>query len=656
MSKKRIKELIEKLNKASYEYYILDNPTISDAEYDILYNELKGLEKKHPEYVLEDSPTQRVGAGVKEEFTKVKHLFPMLSLDNVFNFDQLNYFDSVVKKEFSKVDYTVEPKLDGLAVSLYYVNGVLKRAATRGDGTIGEDITENAKTIKTIPLSLKESITTEVRGEIFMNKESFKKLNEEREKNGDNLFANPRNAAAGSVRQLDSKITASRNLECSVYHLVEPAKYGINSQYESTKFLNEIGFNVNEEIKICSNLNCVENYIEEMTKKREELPYDIDGVVVKVDSFSQQAELGFTSKFPKWATAYKFPAETALTKLLDITFTVGRTGKVTPNAILEPVKVAGSTVRRATLHNEGYIIDRDIKIGDYVYIRKAGDVIPEVFKVELSKRDNVKDFKMAKNCPVCESELFKNEEDPIHYCININCDAQKLESIIHFVSRPAMNIDGLGEQNVRRFYEQGFLTKIIDIYYLKDKRENLIKEDRLGEKSVDNLIKAIEESKKNSLDKVLFGLGIRYVGSKTSKILAKKFKNIDNLIKASYDELLSIYEIGDKIASSIVEYFSNDENKKNIDQLKSIGINFTFESEEISDKFEGMVFVITGNLEGFKREELKETLEKNGARVSSTVSKNTSVVIYGHSPGSKLEKAKTLGIELWDEKTLGEKL
>ncbi len=656
MSKKRIKELIEKLNKASYEYYILDNPTISDAEYDILYNELKGLEKKHPEYVLEDSPTQRVGAGVKEEFTKVKHLFPMLSLDNVFNFDQLNYFDSVVKKEFSKVDYTVEPKLDGLAVSLYYVNGVLKRAATRGDGTIGEDITENAKTIKTIPLSLKESITTEVRGEIFMNKESFKKLNEEREKNGDNLFANPRNAAAGSVRQLDSKITASRNLECSVYHLVEPAKYGINSQYESTKFLNEIGFNVNEEIKICSNLNCVENYIEEMTKKREELPYDIDGVVVKVDSFSQQAELGFTSKFPKWATAYKFPAETALTKLLDITFTVGRTGKVTPNAILEPVKVAGSTVRRATLHNEGYIIDRDIKIGDYVYIRKAGDVIPEVFKVELSKRDNVKAFKMAKNCPVCESELFKNEEDPIHYCININCDAQKLESIIHFVSRPAMNIDGLGEQNVRRFYEQGFLTKIIDIYYLKDKRENLIKEDRLGEKSVDNLIKAIEESKKNSLDKVLFGLGIRYVGSKTSKILAKKFKNIDNLIKASYDELLSIYEIGDKIASSIVEYFSNDENKKNIDQLKSVGINFTFESEEISDKFEGMVFVITGNLEGFKREELKEILEKNGARVSSTVSKNTSVVIYGHSPGSKLEKAKTLGIELWDEKTLGEKL
>ena len=656
MSKKRIEELVNILNKASYEYYILDDPKISDFEYDRLFNELKDLEEKHPEYKLENSPTQRVGAVVKDEFKKAEHLVPMLSLDNVFNFEELEYFDKVIKKEFSNVNYTVEPKIDGLAVSLYYEDGLLKRAATRGDGSIGEDITENVKTIKTIPLSLKEKITTEIRGEIFMSKKSFEQLNEFKKTEGEKVFANPRNAAAGSVRQLDSSVTAKRNLDCFVYHLVNPEALKINTQYESMKDLRKLGFNVNKEVKLCDSLDCVKSYINEITSRRNKLYYEIDGVVIKVDDFSKQEELGFTSRFPKWATAYKFPAEEAKTKLLDIIFTVGRTGKITPNAILEPVRVAGSLVQRATLHNEGYVRDRDIKIGDYVYIRKAGDVIPEVFKVDLNERKKVQDFKMIENCPVCSSKLFKNSEDPIHYCVNINCEAKKLESIIHFVSRGAMDIDGLGENIVKTFYDKKYLKNVVDIYDLKDKKTFLEKEEGFGKKSVDKLLLSIEKSKENSLDKVIFALGIRYVGAKTSKILAKKFKNIDDLINASYDDFISVYEIGDKIAQSLVDYFNNEENLKIIKNLKNKGISFSYEVTEFSNKFSNMTFVLTGNLKSYKREELKEILEKNGARVSSSVSKNTDIVIYGESAGSKLEKAKELNIELWDENKLGEML
>ena len=656
MSKKRIEELVKELNKASYEYYILDDPSSSDSEYDRLFNELKELELKYPEYKLDDSPTQRVGAIVKDEFKKVEHLTPMLSLDNVFNFEELEYFDKVIKKEFSNVSYNVEPKIDGLAVSLYYEDGILKRAATRGDGYIGEDITENVKTIKTIPLSLNEKVTLEIRGEIFMSKKSFYKLNEEKRENDEKPFANPRNAAAGSVRQLDSSVTASRNLECYVYHLVNPELLGISSQYESMNKMRDLGLNVNKQVKLCKNLACVKDYINDITEKRDELYYDIDGVVVKVDDFLKQEELGYTTRFPKWATAYKFPAEEVKTKLLDIVLTVGRTGKITPNAILEPVRVAGSLVQKATLHNEGYIRDRDIKIGDYVYIRKAGDVIPEVFKVDLESRKNVKDFNMVDKCPVCSSELFKNPEDPIHYCVNINCDAKKLEAIIHFVSKGAMDIDGLGESIIKTFYEKGYIKNIVDIYDLKEKKDTLEKEEGFGTKSVEKMLLAIEESKLNSLDKVIFAIGIRYVGSKTSKILAKRFNNIDNLINATYDDFISIFEIGEKIAQSLVDYFNNDENVKIIEMLKEKGINFTYESDNVSDKFSNMTFVLTGNLKTYKRDELKDILEKNGARVSSSVSKKTDVVIYGDAAGSKLEKAKELNIELWDEEKLGEKL
>lgn len=649
--KERMDELIDYINKASYEYYVLDNPTITDQEYDDYYNELLSIEEKYPELKREDSPTNRVGGAVLDKFEKVTHDHPMLSFDDIFNEEEIILFDERIKKVVSTAHYTLEPKMDGLSGSLIYKKGVLVRGATRGDGVTGEDITTNIKTIKSVPLRLTEDIDIEVRGEIYMSKKSFLEANREKVKNGEKEFANPRNAAAGSIRQLDSKVAAKRNLDFMAYFIPNPEDYGIKTQKESLEFLKKLGFVTNYKLnEYAKNVKDIINYIDSLSEKRDNLPFEIDGVVLKVDNLEDEKRLGFTSRVPRWGIAYKFPAKEVLTTLKEIKFTVGRTGKITPNAIFSPVHVSGSLVSKATLHNSDYCIDKDVRVGDTISIRKAGDVIPEVVEVKLDRRkeDSVP-FKMIENCPMCNSVLVR--KDANHYCKNEHCPSRKIESLIHFSSRDAMYIEGFGESIVEDFYNLGYLKNIDDFYTLDKYKDELMLLEGFGEKSISKLLESASNSKKNSLERLLFGLGIRYVGKKTAKILSKYYKTMDNLIKADFDELKSINDIGDVIAKSIVDYFSDEKNINLINRLKDLNLNMRYLGEEVNtsnENINGKTFVITGTLSR-PRDEIKEEIEGLGGNVTGSVTKKTDYVIAGEKAGSKLTKANELGIRVLTE-------
>ena len=649
--KERMDELINYINKASYEYYVLDNPTITDQEYDDYYNELLSIEEKYPELKREDSPTNRVGGAVLDKFEKVTHDHPMLSFDDIFNEEEIILFDERIKKVVSTAHYTLEPKMDGLSGSLIYKNGVLVRGATRGDGVTGEDITTNIKTIKSVPLRLTEDIDIEVRGEIYMSKKSFLEANREKIKSGEKEFANPRNAAAGSIRQLDSKVAAKRNLDFMAYFIPNPEDYGIKTQKESLEFLRKLGFLTNYKLNgYAKNVKDIINYIDSLSEKRDNLPFEIDGVVLKVDNLEDEKRLGFTSRVPRWGIAYKFPAKEVLTTLKEIKFTVGRTGKITPNAIFSPVHVSGSLVSKATLHNSDYCIDKDVRVGDTISIRKAGDVIPEVVEVKLDRRkeDSVP-FKMIENCPMCNSVLVR--KDANHYCKNEHCPSRKIESLIHFSSRDAMYIEGFGESIVEDFYNLGYLKNIDDFYTLDKYKDELMLLEGFGEKSISKLLESASNSKKNSLERLLFGLGIRYVGKKTAKILSKYYKTMDNLIKADFDELKSINDIGDVIAKSIVDYFSDEKNINLINRLKDLNLNMRYLGEEVNtsnENINGKTFVITGTLSR-PRDEIKEEIEGLGGNVTGSVTKKTDYVIAGEKAGSKLTKATELGIRVLTE-------
>ena len=659
---KRIEELRQLLNQYNYEYHVLDQPSVPDAEYDRMMNELLDLEEENPELKTDDSPTQRVGGPPLEGFQKVEHRVPMLSLGNAFGEDDLKDFDRRVRDRIGEnFSYVCELKIDGLAVSLIYEDGVLVRGATRGDGTVGEDITQNLKTIPAIPLRLRENVSMEVRGEAYMPKPSFMKLNEAREKNEQDLFANPRNAAAGSLRQLDPKIAASRNLSIFVYGVGTVEGREISSHSNGLDFLKELGFKTNPEWERCNTIDDVIDFIGGWSEKRPDLSYEIDGIVVKVDALNQQEELGFTAKSPRWAIAYKFPAEEVVTKLQDIELNVGRTGVVTPTAVLEPVLVARTTVQRASLHNEDLIREKDIKIGDYVVVKKAGDIIPEVVSVlEERRTGDEKAFSMPEQCPECESDLVRLEEEVALRCINPKCPAQLREGLIHFVSRNAMNIDGLGERVITQLFREELIHDVADIYQLT--HDQLIELERMGEKSVSNLLEAIRVSKDNSLEKLLFGLGIRHVGAKAARTLAQQFGSMDSLVQASIEDLEAINEVGQKMADSVVRYFQNEEVHELIDELKDAGVNMIYKGpkpvsvEDIDSVFAGKTVVLTGKLEQLSRGEAKKKLEEQGAKVTGSVSKSTDLVIAGEDAGSKLEKAESLGIDVWSENRFLEEL
>ena len=651
----RIKYLTDILDKANYEYYVLDNPTISDQEFDKYLRELEELENKHPEYNNVNSPTKRVGGMVIDKFEKIKHNIPMMSLPDVFSIDEIIDFDSKIKAQGFNPEYVCELKIDGLSVSLHYENGVFKTGATRGDGVTGEDITHNVRTIKTVPMKLQKDISIEVRGEIYMSKKTLEKLNIERKEQGLNLLQNCRNAAAGSIRQLDSKVAASRNLDTWIYHLPNPEDYNIKTHYEALLYMKSLGLKVNPNNRLVKNIDEIVDYINEYTEKRASLPYDIDGVVIKVNDLETQKKLGFTSKYPKWAIAYKFPAEEVLTKLNDIIFTVGRTGKITPNAVLDPVIIMGSSIRRATLHNEDNIKMLDLKIGDMVILHKAGDVIPEVVGPKKERRNGTeKDFKMITNCPICGTKLLKKEGQVDYYCPNELCPARHTESLTHFVSRKAMNIDGLGPEIIQDFFNLNFVRKVSDIYSLYKHREDIITLEGYGKKSVDKLLDAIELSKENSLERLLFGLGILGIGDKTSLILARKFKTMDNLINASLESLENIDDIGPVLSVNIFNYFHDEKNLLLIDKLKELGLNMKYLGEEIKENnyFTNKRFVITGTISFMGRDEIEHVIESFGGKCSSSVSKKTDAVIVGDSPGSKETKARELNIPIWDENYL----
>ncbi len=652
MTKKRIKELINIINEANYNYHVLDKPTITDQEYDNYLRELILLEEKYPELKENDSPTQKIGGTVIDGFSKVIHEIPMLTLSNVFNEQEIREFDARIKKEIYNPKYVCEAKIDGVSVSLLYKQGSLIRGATRGDGIVGENITHNVKTIKTIPLTINEKIDIEVRGEIYMSKDTFNQINEERKVNNQELLANPRNAAAGSIRQLDSKIAASRKLDCFVYHIPDASKYNIGTHYNSLLYLKKLGLKTNPYSKKVNNIDEVIKYVNYLSKNRDELPYEIDGIVIKLDDIKQQKKLGFTAKYPKWATAYKFPALEVLTKLKDIKFTVGRTGKITPNAILEPVLLMGSRVSKATLHNEEYIMQNDIKIGDTVAIIKAGDVIPRVERAIIERRTGKeKDFEMIEQCPICKSDLIKKTSETDYYCSNEYCDAKKIEGLIHFVSRDAMNIEGFGERIIEDFYNMNYLKTIPDFYNLKNNKIELMELEGFGEKSINNLLDSIEKSKQNNLDKLLYGLGIRYVGKKTAKIIAQNFQNIDTIMKASYEELKEVKDVGEVITKSLIDYFKEEKNVELINELKEYNLNMNYIGKTINQNSEFMnkTFVLTGSLNIITRDEAKEIIESLGGKTTDSVSKKTDVVIAGEGAGSKYDKARDLNIEIWDE-------
>lgn len=650
----RMNEIIELLNKYAYEYYTLDKPSVEDAEYDRLMQELIKIESSHPEWIRSDSPTRKIGGEIISEFEKVTHKVPMMSLGNVFNEEEIREFDEKISKMFKNYEYVCELKIDGLAFNIEYENGEFKRASTRGNGIVGEDITHNVKTIKTIPHMLKDKIDIEVRGEIYMSKKRFEKLNQKQKEKGEGEFQNPRNAAAGSIRQLDSSIAASRGLDAFLYYYPQTP---FKTHFESLMYMKDLGFEVNPNIRLCKNINEVIAYIEEWTKKRDTLPYEIDGIVIKVNDINQQRELGYTAKVPKWATAYKFPPEHVLTKLTDIIFTVGRTGQITPNAVLEPVRVMGSTIKRATLHNQDYCIEKDIRIGDYVYIYKAGDVIPAVDRVELKRRTGIeKPFEMIKYCPICGSELKQKNGMVDYFCENIHCEARKIESLVHYVSRNAMNIIGLGEKIIEDFFNYGYIKKISDVYKLDKYKEELTELEGFGNKSIDLILKSIEESKNNPMERLLFALGINGIGEKTAKLLCKHYKSIEELKDANVDDLSSIKDIGEILSENIVNYFKDENNLNEIEELKILGVNMKskeqvlINDENIKDK----KFVITGTFDGITREEIKEWLEARGGQTSDSVSKKTNIVLVGKTPGSKKDKAVELNITIWDQAKLFE--
>lgn len=658
MSQERILELREILKRLSKEYYELDAPSVSDQEYDRYMQELMELESQYPEMADPDSPTQKVGGEVLEEFTKVAHTTRMISLANAFNYEDLVSFDERVRKVLPSATYHVELKMDGLAMSLHYVNHELAQAVTRGDGNIGEDVTHNVKTIASLPKRIEYPGELEVRGEVIMPKDVFEKLNEERKQKGEDVFANPRNAAAGSIRQLDSNIARQRKLDAYWYFLMDPIKVGCHTQSEALAFLDENHIKTNPIRKVCKNIDEVWTFIEEMTEKRQSLPYDIDGIVIKVNEMDAWNEIGETVKYPKWAIAYKFPAEEVITRLKDIKITVGRTGKITPNAVLEPVRVAGSLVSAATLHNEDMIKTKDVRVNDFVVIRKAGDIIPEVVRSLPERREEHSEaYVFPTLCPVCGSQLVRYPDEAAHYCINQDCPARVSESIIHFASREAMGIDTLGSKRVEFFCEQGLLKSVEDIYHLKDQRETLMNLEGFQEKSVDKLLEAIEASKSNPLEDLIFGLGIRQVGKKAAKILAHHFKNMAVFMGATKEELTAIRDIGEVTAISILDYFQNESNVRMIEHLRDLGCRMDSDQQEITQSlFTGKTVVLTGSLSLFTRDEAKEVLERLGANVTGSVSKKTDLVIFGENAGSKLEKALQLNIQTMDEKTFLEEV
>jgi len=662
-AEQRVKELHDTLNKYSYEYYVMDQPSVPDSEYDRLLKELNDIEAQFPQLQTPDSPTQRVGGSVLDAFQKVRHDTPMLSLGNAFNEEDLRDFDRRVGQlvGHSAYSYVCELKIDGLAVALKYENGMFVQGATRGDGTTGEDITANLKTIHSIPLRLSRPLTMEVRGEAFMPKQSFIALNAIRDEKGEEPFANPRNAAAGSLRQLDPRIAASRNLDIFLYGIANPGPLGISTHSEGLDLLDTLGFKTNKERRVCETIEDVIFYVKEQSEKRTQLPYEIDGIVIKVNSLDQQDELGFTAKSPRWATAFKFPAEEVVTKLVDITLSVGRTGVVTPTAILQPVRVAGTTVGRASLHNEDLIREKDIRIGDMVVVKKAGDIIPEVVSVLADRRTGEEqEFHMPATCPECSSELVRLEEEVALRCINPQCPAQIREGLTHFVSRNAMNIDGLGEKVIAQLYREELIKDVADLYTLQ--KEELLQLERMGEKSVDNLLAAIDTSRNNSLERLLFGLGIRHVGAKAAKTLAMEFGTMDRLKEVTEEELTAVHEIGSKMADAVVLYFQQPEVAELIRKLEASGVNMSYEGPirpaiaEGESPFAGKTIVLTGKLNQLTRNEAKEQIEALGGSVTGSVSKKTDLVIAGEEAGSKLQKAEKLNIEVWDEQRLMDEL
>lgn len=659
---KRAEELRTRLNQWSREYYVEDKPTVEDYVYDKEYAELVAIEEQYPDLITSDSPTQRVGGKVLEGFEKVTHDIPLYSLNDVFSKEELIAFDQRVQKAVGRVvDYCCELKIDGLSVSLRYKDGNFVRGATRGDGTVGENITENLKTVRSVPIKLKEPMNIEVRGECFMPKRSFVQLNQDREAEGKDIFANPRNAAAGSLRQLDSKITAKRNLDTFLYTVADFGPMEAKTQYDALEELEKIGFHTNREKRLCHSIDEVWAYIEEYHDKRVDLPYEIDGIVIKVNEFSLQDQLGFTVKAPRWATAYKFPPEEVETLIENIEWTVGRTGVVTPTAIMTPVRVAGTTVSRASLHNGDYIKLKDIRLKDTVLIYKAGDIIPEVSQVVLDKRPkDSEEYQLPTHCPVCGSELVHLDEEVALRCINPKCPAQMKEGLNHFVSRNAMNIDGLGPRVLEQMYDKKLVADVADLYKLTE--EELLTLDKIKEKSANNILTAIDNSKDNSVERLIFGLGIRHVGAKAAKILAEHFGDLETLSRSDYESIIALDTIGDIIADSVVTYFSNEEVHELMNELKQAGVNFEYKGlrstqlQEVESPFKEKTVVLTGKLTRLTREEAKETIENLGGKVTGSVSKKTDIVVAGEDAGSKLTKAQELGIEVWTEDQMAEAL
>ncbi|WP_339117510.1 NAD-dependent DNA ligase LigA [Staphylococcus haemolyticus] len=651
--KSRVNELHDLLNQYGYEYYVQDNPSVPDSEYDKLLRELIDIEEAHPEFKSPDSPTVRVGGEVQSSFEKVNHDTPMLSLGNAFNEQELRRFDQRIREQVGSVEYMCELKIDGLAVSLKYVEGRFVQGLTRGDGTTGEDITENLRTIHAIPLKINEPLSFEVRGEAYMPRSSFIRLNEEKEKNEEQPFANPRNAAAGSLRQLDPKLAAKRKLSVFLYSVNDFTDFDATTQSGALDELDRLGFKTNHERMRVGDIEGVLEYIEKWTKQREQLSYDIDGIVIKVNDIEQQDEMGYTQKSPRWAIAYKFPAEEVVTTLQDIELSIGRTGVVTPTAILDPVRVAGTTVSRASLHNEDLIHERDIRIGDSVVVKKAGDIIPEVVKSITERRpEGTLPYSMPTHCPSCDHELVRIEGEVALRCINPKCQAQLVEGLIHFVSRQAMNIDGLGTKIIQQLYHHNVINDVADIFYLTE--DDLLPLERMGSKKVENLLKAIEDAKANSLEHLLFGLGIRHLGVKASQVLAEKYETMDRLLEVTEEELISIHDIGDKLAQSVVTYLENEDIKALIEKLKYKNVNMVYNGIKTSDieghpDFKNKTIVLTGKLQQLTRKEASAWLELQGAKVTCSVTKKTDLVIAGEDAGSKLTKAEKFGTEIWTE-------
>ncbi len=650
MSLDRMKSLVSLLNQYNHEYHVLDQPTISDAQYDALFQELISLEKQYPQWMDLSSPTQRVGGIVLEGFEKVTHQQAMLSLGNAYSYEDLVDFDGRVRGVVSDVEYVVEVKIDGLAMSLWYEQGQLKTAATRGDGFVGENVTENIKTIYDVPLSINELANLEVRGEVYMSRSAFTQLNQQREVQGLSLFMNPRNAAAGSIRQLDTQLVAKRKLSMLSYNFVNASAFNIKTHYDALQHLKSLGFKISDMTKLCSSIKDVYDVVLSLDAQRHNLPFDIDGVVIKVNDFNAQARLGFTAKTPRWAIAYKFSAQEVETTLEDIFLTVGRTGKITPNARLTPVIVAQTNVGFAQLHNFDYIVSKDIRINDRVIVRKAGDIIPEVVRVNLEHRTIQEAYVFDGHCPVCHEATFSDPQEVDVYCVNPNCEARVVESMIHFASRDALNIDGLGERKIAQLYDAQLLRSVGDIYLLKNHVQTILSLEKFAEKSVDSLIEAIELSKKQPLSKLLYGLGIRHIGQKAAQTLAQHFLSMEAIMNASIDDLTSIKEIGSVMAQSCVETMSHPSFIELIGQLKSYGVNMTEEAKVIkTSSFQNKTCVLTGTMVSMSRSQATQWLTEHGAKVSGSVSKLTDIVIAGEEAGSKLDKARSLGVKIMNE-------